>query len=299
MFFSNSTNTIKLDPWFVTGFCDAESSFHLVFSKDSKSKMGWRVRAYFSLHLHIKDLSLLYTIQKFFNGVGKIYFNSSRSDALFQVYKLEELINVIIPHFDKFPLQSEKFINFLLWKKCIELMALKAHLTSSGFRDILSIRASLNKGLTDNLLNAFPDIIPIDRPVNQITDSPLHPNWITGFTEGDGTFYISSSSKNIRAFYQIGLDEKDYPVLIRIQSFFNNTGHIKEYPSNQAFYFSISRLNHLIDIIAPHFSINPLIGHKLSNYLIWLDIINIMYTKHHLTPEGWEKIIKLNETLNK
>ena len=37
-------------------------------------------------------------------------------------------------------------------------MRLKEHLTEEGFKKILSIRAVLNKGLSDNLSAAFPEI---------------------------------------------------------------------------------------------------------------------------------------------
>lgn len=41
------------------------------------------------------------------------------------VIKLEDIINVIIPHFYKYLLQSGKVIDYQLWVMCINLIANK------------------------------------------------------------------------------------------------------------------------------------------------------------------------------
>lgn len=38
------------------------------------------------------------------------------------------------------------------------------HLTLEGIKKIISIRASMNKGLSHNLKRAIPNIVPITRP---------------------------------------------------------------------------------------------------------------------------------------
>jgi hypothetical protein len=51
----------------------------------------------------------------------------------------------------------------------------KEHLTEKGINEIISIRASMNKGLTEGLKYIFPNIVPVERPIikNQIIKSPL------------------------------------------------------------------------------------------------------------------------------
>lgn len=41
----------------------------------------------------------------------------------------------------------------------------KLHLTDDGFHKILSIRASINLGLTDKLKLAFPKTLQIEKPI--------------------------------------------------------------------------------------------------------------------------------------
>jgi hypothetical protein len=46
-------------------------------------------------------------------------------------------------------------------------MNCKEHLTIEGLHKILSIKASINLGLSDALKTAFPDIVAINKPLVQ------------------------------------------------------------------------------------------------------------------------------------
>jgi len=58
---SDSEKTIskELNPWFITGFADAEASFRLNIHKSKNVKIGWGVIPTFSIELHGKDKLLL------------------------------------------------------------------------------------------------------------------------------------------------------------------------------------------------------------------------------------------------
>ena len=53
-------------------------------------------------------------------------------------------------------------------------MERKEHVTPEGLHEILSTKASLNRGLPEKLKAEFPDILPITRPlvVNQQIKDP-------------------------------------------------------------------------------------------------------------------------------
>jgi len=103
---------VILNAYFVTGFADAEGSFVIIIRKNPKSKIGWKVETRFQISLHQKDLALLELIRKFFNGVGTIH-KQGKDYVEYRVTSIQDLINVIIPHFDKFPLIT--LLNFLNW----------------------------------------------------------------------------------------------------------------------------------------------------------------------------------------
>jgi hypothetical protein len=53
------SSSSQMNPWFLTGFLDGESSFYLLVHKSNSVKTGWSVRAVFETHLHLKDKTLL------------------------------------------------------------------------------------------------------------------------------------------------------------------------------------------------------------------------------------------------
>lgn len=150
----------KLNPYYVTGFVDGEGSFIVGVNPNSKHSTGYRVKATFSIGLHKRDLSLLQLIQRFF-GVGSIT-KQGKDSVQFRVSGLEEL-GLVISHFLEFPLLTKKFADFLLFKEVVDLMKRKEHLNMEGLRKILALKASINKGLSDQLKEAFLDIVPVLR----------------------------------------------------------------------------------------------------------------------------------------
>jgi hypothetical protein len=68
------------------------------------TKIGYRVKAIFSIHMHSKDLPLLHKIQAFFGGIGSIHVSKNGKSASFNVINLEHRINFLIPHFKTYPL---------------------------------------------------------------------------------------------------------------------------------------------------------------------------------------------------
>jgi hypothetical protein len=126
--------------------------------------------------LHSRDVNFLQSIQSFFKGVGTLIVNKRNGSVIYSVQSPKDLTNVIIPHFNKYPLVTQKQADFLLFKSVIELMNAKEHLTTSGLNKILSIRASINKGLSEELKTAFPNITPVKRPLFEFTEENLDPN---------------------------------------------------------------------------------------------------------------------------
>lgn len=136
----------------VTGFSDGESTFSVHIEKSNKSKTGWIVivQPSFSIGLHGREIILLNYIQSFFQ-VGNISIRKSGGSAHYYVRGIKDLTNAIIPHFDKYPLLTQKHAYFLLFKSIIELMNEKEHLTSEGLLKIVNIKAALNLGLSEAL----------------------------------------------------------------------------------------------------------------------------------------------------
>jgi hypothetical protein len=98
--------------------------------------------------------------------VGNITKQGKDSMEL-RVTSLEDINNVIIPHFKQYPLLTQKRADFELFKRVVDLMNHKEHLNPKGLQEIVNIRASINLGLSDILKKSFPDVIPVARPLVQ------------------------------------------------------------------------------------------------------------------------------------
>jgi hypothetical protein len=68
---------------------------------------------------------------------------------------------VIIDHLDKYPLITQKWIEFKLFKQVVEMMNRKEHLTIAGLSKIVVIKYSMNFGLSSILKVGYLDIISV------------------------------------------------------------------------------------------------------------------------------------------
>lgn len=144
-----ANQTPKLDPHFITGFTDGEGCFRIQIQKDNRapSITRYNYNLCFSIGLHNRDRVLLENIKKYFGGVGSVTVLDQEADK----YKISSLkdLELIINHFDKYPLITQKQADYLLFKQAFELINRKEHLTKEGFYQLLAIKASSNKGFSE------------------------------------------------------------------------------------------------------------------------------------------------------
>jgi hypothetical protein len=114
--------------------------------------------------LHIKDKDLLLQIKSFFGGAGTIVTNYNYNFIVYKISSLNDITKLIIPHFDKYPLLTQKYSDFIIFKNIIKLIYKGEHLDKEGIIKIVNLKASLNKGLSDKLKINFPNMIGKERP---------------------------------------------------------------------------------------------------------------------------------------
>lgn len=214
---SKLNKKINLHPFFITGFSDGESYFSINIVKSSRMKLGWTVYLQFGIRLHIKDNQLLNLIQGYFN-VGNITLGKELCQ--YRVTSIKDL-EIIINHFDNYPLITQKWSDYQLFKLVFDIVKNKNHLTQDGLNKIISIKSSMNWGLGNELKLAFPDINPITRPKvsnNLIQD----PNWLSGFVNAEGNFTINiinsttKIGKQVMLMFNISQHSRDAELLQNI-----------------------------------------------------------------------------------
>lgn len=182
--FNSTSPEAALNPWFLTGFVDGEACFIIKVAKNKEYVLKYQILACFKIKIHKKDRKLLELIQAYFKGVGKI---REEGNAITYVVSSVEEVKIIINHFDKYPLITLKQADFELFKMAFKLIQSKEHLTREGVQKIISIRASMNLGLTDSLKITFPNVIPVLRPT--IKSKIPNSHWVAGFTAAEGCFF--------------------------------------------------------------------------------------------------------------
>ncbi len=295
----------KLNPYYVTGFSDGEACFHLAIGKNSKYKIGYYVNPGFSIVLHKKDEDFLKSLQKYFGGIGNLKVKSNI--VQYRVFSMEEL-DIILNHFNNYPLITKKYIDYEIFKEAINLIKNKEHLTIEGFIKILSLRSSMNLGLPENLKEAFPlfrfsafpgikkrKIVPKDLP------SLLNPYWVAGFTDAEGCFWIKTlkdSAKNKVSTvlgFQITQHNRDLLLMENLINFFN-CGRLEKIGT--AYSLVVTKLSLINEIIIPFFKTYPILGSKSKDYKDWCKAVELKNNKVHLTPEGLNEILKIKSNIN-
>ena len=292
--------TNGLNPYYVTGFTDGEGCFFVGVSSNPRYKTAYRVKAVFHIGVHIRDLALLEQIQSFF-GVGNISKLGAES-VQFRVYGLENL-KVIINHFDKYPLLTNKQSDYLLFKQVVHYMEQGKHLTIEGLNKIMSIKAVLNNQETSDSLNlAFPNIEPILRPdIKNREIKSLH--WLAGFTDAEGCFFValkkspgSKLGETVWLRFILTQHARDEKFLKSLISTLNCGRYIPKPGYGE---FIVEKFTDVFDKVIPIFEQFKLHGIKSKNYEDFKKVALLMQNKDHLTREGLDQIKKIKGGMNK
>ena len=294
----------KLNTWFVSGLIDGEGTFSVSIRKDNEYKLGWQISAEFQIQLHKRDLNLLLQLQDFFSGAGSISISKTRNSASYSVKSIKDITTIIIPHFIKYKLLTQKAADFILFKKIVELINTKVHLTSEGIHQIINIKASLNLGISDNLKSYFTQITPVERPLVITTNIP-DPNWLAGFVSGEGCFDINlKKSKSHKTGHQVILrisikqHDRDKNLMELISKYLGSGNIYKDY-NRPLVSLTIVKYSDITNLIIPFFKKYPVLGVKQNDFLDWCKTAKLINDDSHLTNEGLNLIRTIKNGMNK
>jgi LAGLIDADG endonuclease len=149
---------VPLDPWFVSGLTGGEGCFCVSFALRSKLKTGLEVRPSFSLSLNEKDLELIRDLQMFF-GCGWIRESKTDRTFKFEARAVRDLLDAIIPHFERHPLRGSKAKSFAAFADVCRMIEQGDHLRRDRLCQIVDLAYEMNLGkrgvAKDDLLRAL------------------------------------------------------------------------------------------------------------------------------------------------
>lgn len=115
-------NKTPPDPWYITGLIDGDGTFNVSFTS------GKRVKPTFAIGALNGSRNVLESLQNYFL-CGNIYKVSERYSR-YQVENIQDLQEKIIPHFLKYPLETNKKKDFTMFEEIVNDMYQKKHLGS-------------------------------------------------------------------------------------------------------------------------------------------------------------------------
>ncbi|KAG0632701.1 homing endonuclease [Tuber brumale] len=248
----------SLDPYFVTGYSDGESSFSIRLRKSIDSKWGYKILPVFSIGAQINPHNkvLLEKVKEFFGGIVTS-FNS------LQKYPLETIIDLLLK---------------------------KVHYKYEGFLKILAIKAVFPKGLSDNVLKAHPNVIPINKPEFLPKTNLLNPHWVAGFVQADGTFGLNFIKQVKMKLGFTCQPQFHLMVLNRIISTMGCGNIVKPSSGRDRYDISVANIKDIVGIVIPFFEKYPMYGAK------YLDFQS--FCKGHLTQQGLDQLKDLAYSMN-
>lgn len=244
---------------------------------------------------------MLRKLHSFF-GIGTIYVRENT--ASYVVQSLGDITNIIIPHFENYPLITQKKADYLLFKQGVDLLNIKAHSKVEGLREILSLKAAMNTEELSNMLKInFPSILPATRPLVSF-DGIANSNWFTGFVDGEGNFSVDTSkAKTGDSFYtklsfSISQHARDEIFLTQFINYLGCGRIVKASKRPDGVLFIVSKFRDIKENILPFFLNYPLLGVKSMDYKDFCEVAKIIDNKSHLTPEGLKKIRSFKSGMN-
>ena len=132
----------------------------------------------------------------------------------------------------------------------------------------------------------------------------LDPNWVAGFVDGEGTFYVGiNNNPTMKTGYQVLPEfrivqhKKDVQLLYGLKKFFG-TGVVRVNHDDR-YEIRIRNLEKLATVVVPMFKRYQLQTQKKFDFIKFAKIISLMCSGEHLKLEGILKIIDIASQMNR
>ena len=135
---------MKLDALWITGFVDGEGCFHVGINTHAEMTAGFQVLPEFTVVQHKRDVQVLHALKSYF-GCGVVRVNHGDRMA-YRVRGQKDLYERIVPFFIKHPLKTKKNVDFIKFRRVLELMQAGVHLKAEGIEEIRSVASQMNRG---------------------------------------------------------------------------------------------------------------------------------------------------------
>jgi len=276
---NNLSEEEKFKLWLV-GFTDGDGCFSIV-------KSGGTFRLQFSLSQSEYNLRLLYYIKKKL-GYGSVSKSSKQSWGNFRITDRKVLNQVIFPIFDKYPLLTSKYFNYVRFKEAYYILENKELTTEMKNKMIEELSTLRYKELPINYISPaishlskeskYEDIVPV-----------ISVYWLAGFIEAEGHFGVYTYPERISIDFTI-VQKLDQFLLLLIKRILHISSNVNYSKSRNIYVLSTSNSRVTADII--DIFRGKLHGMKSLELKLWS-------VAHYYRKTKIEKVYKVNKILIK
>src|SRR2546429_1816226 len=123
---------------YISGYADGEGCFTISIAPRAKLVAGWEVRPSFSVSQNGDRAEVLHAIRAYF-GCGSIRPDRSDRTVKWETRRLEDILERVIPHFERYPLLSGKRRDFECFAAVCRSMAVGGHRNRDGLIGIVEL----------------------------------------------------------------------------------------------------------------------------------------------------------------
>lgn len=224
----------KLNPYFVTGLTDADGSFSITKHKDNRAKHNMTIGLRFRITMLSNEIELLNMVKDFYS-CGHLDIDDKRGTITFAIRDIKSINDIVIPHFTNYPLRGTKHLDFLSFKKALDIINCKKHLTKEGIDEIVEM--SYNMNIYREFSVEYSPIHAIESNYNYM---PINGHYINGFIAGDGCLALKTNDINFaRMSLQISQHKNNRLLLLSIANYFKSPNKIY-YQDNDSIQLTLS-----------------------------------------------------------
>jgi hypothetical protein len=215
----NKSN-FNLDPYFITGLIEAEGSFSIMKFKNKRAKYDINIGLRFKISMLANETPLLNMVKSFF-GCGNIFIRKD-GNVSFEVKDMYSINKYIVPHFCNYPLRGTKHLDFLTFKKSVDIINSKKHLTKKGIDQIIEMSNSMN-----SYREFLADYCPIHAIEGNSEYIPINGHYINGFIAGDACLALNTKDVGFgRMSLQISQHKNNRFLLLSLANYFKSPNKI-------------------------------------------------------------------------
>jgi len=306
----------KLTPDYISGLTQADGSFFCSIKIAPKHLFGIQFQPKFTITADFDSKFILESIQSYFN-CGNITINTKKHTAEFGVVRLSELYNIIIPHFNKYPIFCAKYHAFKLFSQIVTALFNKEKRSIQERRELLYLALSMNITTNRNIetIDKLFTILGVDEEASEFIarrnkeiiekillnseNFIVSNNFISGFIDGDGSFFISfQRNGEIKTGFNITNDLFSKPLLEIVKQKLGKIGSIREGTKKELVY-TVTGLNQIVEFLIPFIDKHPVFSEKSIHYVKFRTISIMLKRENPLSLESKLNAIDLAYNMNK